>query len=114
MALNQGKFTGEFLLSEANGTRSREQINIDSTAGALVPGTLLGKLTTGGDHVAYNNGASDGSQTCVGILYAFAPDSTSDQKAVMIARDAEVQESELTGLDTAGRADLAALGIIVR
>lgn len=113
MALDQGKWTGEFLLSEANGTRSREQVVIDSTAGALVPGTVLGKLT-GGDYVAYNNGASDGSQTAVGILYAAAPNLTVDQKAVMIARDAEVDESELTGLDAAGKTDLQALGIVFR
>jgi hypothetical protein len=33
---------------------------------------------------------------------------------LVIARDAEVIEAELTGLDAAGKAELAAVGIIVR
>lgn len=114
MILNEGKHTGEFLLSEAHNFRSRENIVIAAAAAALPTGTLLGKITASGKHVAYADGASDGSQTAVGILYATAPDLAGDQKAVMIARDAEVIQGELTGLDTAGRADLLALGIIIR
>lgn len=114
MIFNEGKRTGEFLLSEAHNFRSRENIVVSSTAGALVPGTVLGKVTATGEYVAYADGASDGSQTAAGILWAAAPDLTVDQKAVMIARDAEVIQAELTGLDTNGRADLLALGIIIR
>ena len=114
MSLTQGKFTGEFVLSEGNGSISRDQIVISSTAGALVPGTVLGKVTASGEYVAYNNTAEDGSEVAAGILYAAAPDSAADQKAVAIVRHAEVQASELTGLDTAARTDLAALGIICR
>lgn len=114
MALTQGKFTGEFLLSEANGTRSREKGKLDASAAALEPGTLLGKLTAGGDLVAYSNGASDGSQTCVGILYAKAPDVATDQGVTYIARDAEVMGSQLIGSDAAAVTDMLALGIIVR
>lgn len=114
MVLNEGKHTAEFLMSEGNGFISRDQIRIDSTAGALVPGTVLGKLTTGGDYVAYSNAASNGSEVAVGILYAAAPDLAADQKAVMIARHAEVRASDLTGLDTAARADLLAVGIVCR
>lgn len=113
MALNEGKHTGEFLLSEGNGTISREEILIDASAGALVPGTVLGKLSAG-EHVAYNNAGTDGEQTAVGILYAAVPNSADDQKAVKIARHAEVVESELTGLDANGKADLLALGIVCR
>lgn len=113
MALNEGKHTGEFLLSEGNGSISREQILIDSTAGALVPGTVLGKLTAG-DHVAYNNAGTDGEQVAVGILYAAVADAAVDQKAVMIARHAEVIEAELTGINADGKADLLARGIICR
>lgn len=112
--INEGKHTGEFLLSEANGYQSRENIVVSSTAGAIVPGTLLGRVTATGEYVAYSNAASDGSEQARGVLWAAAPDLTVDQKAVMIARDAEVIESELTGLDTAARADLAAIGILIR
>ncbi len=112
--LTQGKNTAEFLLSEGNGSISREEVVISSAAGALVPGTVLGKITVGGEYVAYSNAASDGSQTAAGILYAKAPDSAADQSAVMIARHAEVIAAELTGLDAAGQVELLALGIVCR
>jgi hypothetical protein len=114
MALTEGKHTAEFLLSEGNGSISREQVTIAAAAAALVPGTLVGKITASGKYAAYNNGASDGTEVAAGVLYAAAPDSAADQKAVIIARDAEVMASALTGSDTAGVADLKALGIIVR
>lgn len=114
MALQEGKHTGEFLLSEANGTRSREEVVIAAAAAALVAGTVMGKITASGKYVAYNDGASDGSQTAAGILYSNVADSASDQKAVIIARDAEVVGAELTGNDANGTTDLKALGIIVR
>lgn len=114
MSLSQGKFTGEFLLSEGNGSISREQVTISSTAGALVAGTVMGKITATGEYVAYSNAAADGSEVAAGVLYANVPDSTADQKAVIIARHAEVQASELTGLDAPARVDLAAIGIICR
>ncbi len=114
MALNEGKHTAEFLLSEGNGSISREQIVVSSTAGALVPGTVMGKVTASGEYVAYSNGASDGSEVAAGILYAAAADVAVDQKAVIIARHAEVIESELTGIDANGKTDLLALGIICR
>lgn len=114
MALTEGKYTGEFLLSEANGTRSREEVVIAAAAGAMVPGTLVGKITASGKYVAYSNGAADGTQTAAGVLYHAVADTAADQKAVIIARDAEVNGDELTGSDAAGVADLLALGIIVR
>jgi len=114
MALIEGKHTGEFLLSEGNGSISREEVTIAAAAGALVPGTVLGKITTSGKYVAYNNAAADGSEVAAAVLYAAAPDLAVDQDAVVIARQAEVIGAELTGLDTPAKADLAAVGIIVR
>lgn len=110
----EGKHTAEFLLTEGNGTISREEGNLDVSAAALVPGTVLGKVTATGDLVAYANGASDGSQTAVGILYAAAPDVAVDQKVVYIARHAEVIGAQLTGLDAPAIVDFAALGIVIR
>ncbi len=205
--LNEGKHTGEFLLSEGNGSISRETVTIAAAASALVPGTVLGKITLGaataaavagntgngtmgsvtvglgaipgvykltfielttnlgsfiveapngvmvgagkvgtafasgglgftladgatdfvagdaftitvaagsGKYVAYSDAATNGAAVAAGILYAAAPDSASDQKAVMIARQAEVIESELTGIDAAAKVQLAALNIICR
>lgn len=113
-SFTEGKHTAEFLLSEGNGSISREQIVIDSSAPALQPGTLVGKMANG-RYKAYANANSAGdADAAAGILYAYVADSTGNQQAVMIARQAEVATSMLTGLDTAGRADLAALGIILR
>lgn len=112
--ISEGKHTAEFLLSEGNGSISREKIVISSTASAMVPGTVLGKVTASGEYVAYSNAASDGSEVAAGILYRGVPDSAADQFAVGIMRHAEVKKDELTGLDAAGEADLKALGIICR
>ena len=114
MALNEGKHAGEFLLSEGNGDISREQVTIAAAAGALVPGTVLGKITASGKYVAYSNAASDGSEVAAGIVFYEVPDSASDQKVLAIVRSAEVIGAELTGLDAPGTADLRAIGVIVR
>lgn len=115
MALTEGKHTAEFLLSEGNGSISREQGVLRSESGALAAGTLLGRVTATGELSAYDNLDSPaGVGVAVGVLYANVPDSTADQKVTYIARNAEVIGSALTGLDTAGRADLAALGIVIR
>lgn len=111
--LNEPTRAGEFLLAEANGTLSRERIVVSSGEGVLKAGTVLGKLASG-EYAAYDNAASDGSQAAVGILYAQVDATSADQHAVMIARHAEVKEAALTGLDSAGKTDLAALQILFR
>lgn len=107
-----------FLLSEASNTRSRDVATIKVTGSVIKSGTLLGKITDAGADqgklVAYSNAASNGSQTCVGILYESTDAVTGDVKKVIINADAEVNRFELTGLDTAGETDLLALGIKVR
>lgn len=110
----EARRAGEFLISEANGSISREAITVAAAAAALAAGTVLGKLTASGKYVAYSNAASDGSEVAAGILYAPLADSASDQAAVLIARHAEVDSALLVGLDAPARVDLAALQIIVR
>lgn len=112
--LTQGKRTAEFLLSEANGQRSREEVMLAITAAALPPGQVLGVVTATGECAPYAPGASDGTETAVAVLYAGAPVSAATQRATVIARDAEVIGSQLTGLDAAARDDLLAKGIVVR
>ena len=105
---------GEFIIAEANGTISREVVTIAAAAGAMVAGTVLAKLTSGGKYVEYDDVGSDGTETAAAILYAACPDSASDQLAVVIVRHAEVEESLLTGINAGGKADLAAADIIFR
>lgn len=103
-----------FLLSEGEGTISRDNVTVTQAGTALVSGTVLGKITASGKYVAYSNAAADGSEVAAGILYAALPAATGDAKAVAITRYAEVDSAQLTGLDTPATADLRALGVIVR
>lgn len=104
---------GEFVIAEANGTLSRAEITVVSGQD-LAAGTVLGKITASGKYTAYANGAADGSEVAAGILYAPVDASAGDALGVMIARHAEVAAASLTGLDSPGTADLAALQIIAR
>lgn len=210
--LNEGVYTGEFLISEGNGTISREEVTVTQAGTALASGTVLAKHTAGAATVAAKaggNAASTGALTldattpviagakagvytvrCItaavnggvfrvddpdgrvlgdvavgatwaeqvkfviadgtqdfivgegfditiaagsgkfvpyddaalngaggaaaAVLYTTLPAATGDTAAVVIARDAEVVEAKLVGIDAAGKADLAALGIICR
>ena len=111
--INEGKHAAEFILYD-EGDYSRDAVVISSAASALVPGTLLGKITASGKYVAYTNSATDGSEGARAINLFAVPDSAADQTVAAITRQAEVMGSALTGLDAAGKADLLAAGIVVR
>jgi hypothetical protein len=205
----EGVHAGEFLLSEANGTRSREEVIISAGNGKVAAGTLIAKISsanaavptakagnlgngvlgaitvgslaitgtylvtiteaaanggafslmdptgrevgTGTVGVAFtgggltftladgavdfavndgftlavnanlgewapydDDGANDGRRAASGILFAPVDATSNDIRAVAVLRDAEVIERLLTGLDAAGKADLLALGIVIR
>lgn len=118
----EGRHTGEYILSEASGKRSRDSIKMASGAGVVEPATILGKVTASGKFVPHDPGASDGSQTAVAINYARVDATDADAMGVATVRDAEVKGSELVynaATDTdpekaAVHAALAANGIIVR
>ncbi len=109
----QTRTPGDFLASEEVAMASREQITLAPTTG-LEPGTILGRITATGKYVAHDPAASDGSQNVACVLYAAVKASPNDQRAVAIARRAEVSAPQLTGLSGAAAAGLAALRIIVR
>lgn len=110
----------EFLLAEANGSISREQVTIASGQGALVPGAVLGRRTSGGQFAVYNDAATDGTQTAVAILCYPVDATAAAVPATVIARHAEVEASGLNWNTQGspaianGVADLAALDILVR
>lgn len=112
----EARQTGEFLISEASGTRSREAVTVVSGAGALAAGTVLGKITASGKYAPYDDAVdpADGTEAAAAVLYAPVDATSGDAPAVVIVRDAEVAEIHLTGIDAAGITDLAALGVIVR
>lgn len=114
----------EFLLSEANGQRSREQVTLTASQGALPAGMVMARVTATGNYVPYDddaNAGTPGSGVALGILAYPAENSASTQQVTIIARDAEVKTAALRweasndGTEqTAGIADLAAVGIIAR
>jgi hypothetical protein len=123
--VTEGRHAAEFVLSEAEGTRSRDKVTLEggfTDAQKLKPGTVLGKITSGGKYVASPASGSDGSQTAVAVLLDWADIVDGDVEAAVISRDAEVNgdclEYEST-VDTdnekaAKATQLAAVGIIVR
>lgn len=122
---SEGRHAAEFILSESHGLRSRDNVTLYggfTGADKLKPGTVLGKITSGGKYAASAASGSDGSETAVAVLIGWADISTGDVEASVISRDAEVNgnclEYEAT-VDTdnekaAKATQLAAVGIIVR
>lgn len=123
--LTEGARKAEFLISEANSYRSRDEVTVTVPANTtLEAGTLLGRITSSGNFVRHAAGASDGSQNEAGVLFQNLANTTAgplDFQAVNVARDAEVRGADLTyedGADaaqiTTSNAALAALGVVVR
>ncbi|MNF74567.1 hypothetical protein D3C84_566050 [compost metagenome] len=110
----EGFHAGEFLLSEANGTRSREEITLAATGAVLPAGQVLGRVTASGHYAAYDPDATDGSEAAAAVLWAPVGISVNPQRSVGIVRDAELKRALLTGLDTDAEDLLAAFGIIAR
>lgn len=119
----EGMHTGEFLISEAPGTRSRDKVTVTVPAHTTYePGTVLAKLSADGKYVIYDNAGTDGSESAAAILYdtvANDGDSPVDVEATVINTDAEVRKNDLVWDDeendaSAGLADLLALGIKAR
>lgn len=106
---------GAALLSEANGSRSRDAIVLAQSAEFYLAGTVL-KIDAGKHAIA---AAAD---TAVAVLLNGVDASGGDTPGVAIARDAEVKHDELVfavDVDTAPEkatkaAQLSAVGIIVR
>lgn len=119
--LTEGKHAGEFLVSEAEGTRARE-VGTLLLGQKVVTGELVGIETASGKYVAYDPaGVIAGSNTVKGVAFNNTDATTADVKGmVIIVRDAELRGSDLTyneavaGTITAEVAGLKALGLIVR
>lgn len=111
---------GGFIMSEANGKLSRE--NVTLAEGQVVKaGEILGVVTSGGKSATWDNNASDGTQAAKAISINDADASDGDLEIAVISRDAEVNGNELVIGDTSpattiedARADLLALGIVIR
>lgn len=117
--LQESRHDFGFLVSTPNGHRHIDTVTLSGGAKVL-GGTVLGKVTTSGKYVPLNPGASDGSQNAAAILGATKDVTAADKPAAVIARDCEVNASELIwGSATAPQiaaatAQLQAFGIIAR
>ncbi|KGL00049.1 head decoration protein [Thalassobacter sp. 16PALIMAR09] len=120
--LTEGKHAGGFLVWEVLRDYTRETVTIASGAGKLSPGTVLGKITTGGKYTVLTPGASNGSQNAAGILWAAVDATDADAPGVVILRGPTLvnqheivwpegaTEAQITAATTA----LATIGIILR
>jgi hypothetical protein len=122
----EGRHTAEFILSEANGNRSREN-GIVTSGQNLAAGAVV--MLSAGKLVIHNGTLDTGLDVVTavaGILLesvnASSTGTNADTPAAYIARDAEVNgdlltyptESTAGGEEAACNASLALLGIIVR
>lgn len=118
--LTEGRHPGEHLVSEANGTRSREVVTL-ITGQNLAPGTVLGKITASGKYTQLAPGAADGSEAAAAVLFAEVNATAADKAAVVNVRDTEVAGAALTwpagitgGQKITATAELKLLGIVLR
>jgi hypothetical protein len=118
--LTEGRYAGEFIVSEGNGRISRETITVLSGQN-LQAGAVLGKVTASGKYKALDPAAADGSQSAAVILYEAVDASAADAEGVAVVRLAEVNAAELvwpagitSGQKTTALGQLATLTIIAR
>ncbi len=91
-------------------------VTIDSTARdgestMLAKGLVLGRVTATGKYKEYDDAAADGTETAAGTLddevnLLDETGSAADSQATMLIHG-YVDESKLTGIDAAGKSDLA-------
>jgi hypothetical protein len=114
-----------YIVREANGYRSREEITMAADAGQLYGGTVVGQRTATKEYVGWRPAATDGSQVAAGVLYegTIGVPPATKVKRTITARDTEVNRQKLFFVapptPTAGEmntayASLATLGIVMR
>ncbi len=118
--VNEGNRVGEAILSVGNGTISYEEVTILSGE-VLDDNAVLGVVTASGKYAEHDPAAVDGLEDAVAVLRAAVDATAGDKAGVVVARMAEVSESDLvwiTGIIagdiTDGLASLATKLIIGR
>ncbi len=117
-----GYGAGHFLHGQFDPQRSSEQVLLKASAGALLTGAVVAKVTATGQYAVYNPAAADGTQlpANAAILYEGRDNVAATQKAVIVARHQVVNGNALVyptlsaPEKTALLAGLAANGIIAR
>lgn len=114
----EGFHAGHFIVSEANGHRSREVITVKQGE-VLNAGAVIALQTSTGKYIEYQN--DETALAAKAILFDNVDATDGDVEAVALVRDCEVNGAELqwaatedTGDRDAAVVDLATQGIIVR
>jgi hypothetical protein len=109
-----------FLVSEARGRRSRQNVTIASGQ-SLKAGQVLGKHANTGKYGQVDLDGSNGLETASAVLLLDADATSADVVAAAVVRDCEVNKDELTyavGSSVAQKAafdaSLLLVGIVVR
>ena len=120
----EGRHAGEFLMSEANGFRSRGRAVIKAGSGVFQPGTVIGAITAG-KHAPSPDTEQvgiEGAEVATAVTIYGGDATTVDVEVATIERDAEINLSATTfhvSVNDAAKkkaklAQLADLGIIAR
>jgi len=111
---------GGFIVSEANGSYSREGVTVAQAAEVIKAGTVMGKRANG-KYYQLDPDATTGEEDVAAILYGDVDSTDGDAKGAVILRHAEVRANDLTwpdgistGQQDTAEAQLKALGIIIR
>ena len=126
--LHEGARPAEFLMSEARGQRSRENVTVAAGSGVIAPGAVLGVYTAGASEGYYSLAPAEaadpdvGNQVAVAVALYGADATTDEQTISVIHRDAEVNRHSLVFASSvddepkreAKIAQLRAAGIIAR
>jgi hypothetical protein len=122
MALTEGKVPSDWLVWEVDDAKlafCREQVTILAGSGAdrvLTTGMVMGKITTGGKYVQFNDTASNGSEVAAGILVldVTAVNGTDNPNGVVLVRGpAAVKKQGLVWPATADAGEKAAAIVVL-
>ena len=99
VTLTEGKHEGEFIGELAMGIGYHVDPVVVLSGQNLVAGTVVGKQTSGGKFVAYDNaGTDDGRRTPAGILVAAVNASAGDAAGKVLVRGPAIIEHPATTL----------------
>jgi hypothetical protein len=91
--LTEGRHTGEFILSEANRMRSRDNAVL-AKGQILDVGAILSRQANG-PYTSLDPEAEDGTQTAIAVLYAATDASDAAAECVVFARECELKGGAL-------------------
>ena len=92
--MTEGQNTGEFIVSEGNGTISRETVTI-LNGRTLEAGAILGKVTASGKYREIDPVATSGAEVAVAVLFDAVDASGGDAPGIIVSRLAEVHGGEV-------------------